>query len=208
MLKLLRDQFEDWKWACSYYLKTAVMLKIKEDGICWSDKQLGEKFEKMLKVLQTHFKRERLPLLHDSELNLLEHHSGATLVNAERRLSKFIGTDETLEIVDKLEDLLNKSVKQQIAAKIQFTSGTIVPGEVSVENEWHNNSELEDLLEEAFPYEHLEKEILATSSSFQVNENVLFPFYFAPSNAVVGLVVIFVGVGLLLFYYQNFSQDN
>ena len=83
-----------------------------------------------------------------------------------------------------------------------------MPGEVSVENEWHNNFELEDLLEEAFPYEHLEKEILATSSSFQVNENVLFPFYFAPSNAVVGLVVIFVGVGLLLFYYQNFSQDS
>ena len=29
ILKLFRDQFEDWKWVSSYYLKTAVMLKIR-----------------------------------------------------------------------------------------------------------------------------------------------------------------------------------
>ena len=43
MLKLFRDQLEDWKWVCSYYLKTVVMLEIKE-GRVWSDKQLSEKF--------------------------------------------------------------------------------------------------------------------------------------------------------------------
>ena len=157
ILKLFRDQFEDWKWVSTYYLKTAVMLKIRE-GEVWSDTQLGEKFEKMLQVLQQHFQRKHLPSLHNPGLNLLGHTKSATLCNAERRLNRFIGADETVEIANKLSDVLNKSGKQQTTAKIELTAKlrTIVPDAVSDGNEWHSNGEVEDLLEEAFPYDYLE----------------------------------------------------
>ena len=41
------------------------MLKIEKDGSHWSDKQLGEKLEQMLKDLQEYFKNEYLPSLHN-----------------------------------------------------------------------------------------------------------------------------------------------
>ena len=121
ILKLFRDQFEDWKWVSNYYLKTAVMLKIRE-GEVWSDIQLGEKFDKMLQDLQQHFQRKHLSSLHNPGLNLLEHTKSATLCNSERRLNRFIGADETVEIANKLSDVLNKSGKQQTTAKIELTS--------------------------------------------------------------------------------------
>ena len=157
ILKLFRDQFEDWKWVSTYYLKTAVMLKIRE-GEVWSDTQLGEKFEKMLQVLQQHFQRKHLSSLHNPGLNLLGHTKSATLCNSERRLNRFIGADETVEIANKLSDVLNKSGKQQTTAKIELTAKlrTIVPDAVSDGNEWHSNGEVEDLLQEAFPYDYLE----------------------------------------------------
>ena len=141
----------------NYYLKTAVMLKIRE-GEVWSDTQLGEKFEKMLQVLQQHFQRKHLSSLHNPGLNLLGHTKSATLCNSERRLNRFIGADETVEIANKLSDVLNKSGKQQTTAKIELTAKwrTIVPDAVSDGNEWHSNGEVEDLLEEAFPYDYLE----------------------------------------------------
>ena len=160
MLKLFRDQLEDWKWVCSYYLKTAVMLEIKE-GRVWSDKQLSEKFEKMLKILQQHFERKCLPSRHFPELNLLKHIKRNTLYNAERRLNRIIGTDKTVEIADILRDMLTKSGKQKNHAKIKLTSllERIVSDKVSGGSERHSSGDVEDLLEEAFPYEHSENEI-------------------------------------------------
>lgn len=90
-----------WDWVSSYYLKTVVMLEIDKDGGHWSDKQLGEKLEEMLKDLQEYFKNGYLPSLYDNRLNLLHHINPITLFNAERRLNKFIPNGDE-EIADKL----------------------------------------------------------------------------------------------------------
>ena len=129
----------------------------------------------MSKILQQHFKRKRLPSLHFPELNLLKHIKGSTLHNAERRLNRILGKDETVEIVDILIDVLNKSGKQQIAAKMKLTMllKTVVPDEVSDGNVWHSNGDVEDL-EEAFPYEHSENEI----NKDDHNEEEFFPHKF------------------------------
>ena len=147
-LKWVRDNFKDWDWVSSYYLKTVVMLEIEKDGGHWSDKQLGEKLEEMLKDLQEYFKNGYLPSLHDNRLNLLHHINPITLFNAERRLNKFIPKGDE-EIADKLSELSTKSLfqyKTQVAL-------------VHHESRGYSNGEVEDLLEGAFPYEHSENEI-------------------------------------------------
>ena len=162
-LKWVRDNFKDWDWVSSYYLKTVVMLEIENDGGHWSDKQLGEKLEEMLKDLQEYFKNGYLPSLHDDRLNLLNHIDPITLFNAERRLSKFIPKGEE-EIVDKLSEL---SAKYLLQYKVQ--SAVLHP-----ESRGCSNGEVEDLLEGAFPYEHSENEI----SEDDGDDKEFFPYKF------------------------------
>ena len=152
----------------SYYLKTAALLEIKKDESKWSDEQLAEKLKEMLKCLQEYFKNRFIPSLHDSRLNLLHHIDPVTLFNAERRLNRFIGTDETVQIHDKLMDVLNKS------SKLQYTktfTALMVQGKVcsgnEVEIEWkRSNAGVEDLLEKAFPFERKENEINVNNSDY------------------------------------------
>ena len=128
-----------WDWVSSYYLKTVVMLEIDKDGGHWSDKQLGEKLEEMLKDLQEYFKNGYLPSLHDNRLNLLHHIKPITLFNAGRRLSKFIPKGNE-EIVDKLIELSAKSIQYKAQSSVHL------------EPKGYSNGEVEDLLEEAFPF--------------------------------------------------------
>ena len=138
-LKWIRDNFKDWDWVSSYYLKTAVMLEIEKDGGHWPDKQFGEKLEEMLKDLQECFKNGYLPSLHDNRLNLLHHIKPITLFNAGRRLSKFIPKGNE-EIVDKLIELSAKSIQYKAQSSVHL------------EPKGYSNGEVEDLLEEAFPF--------------------------------------------------------
>ena len=168
-LKWVRDNFKDWDWVSSYYLKTAVMLEIEKDGGLWSDKQLGEKLEQILKNLQEFFKNGYLPSLHDYRLNLLHHIKRITLFNAQRRLSKFIPKGNE-EIADKLYDLSQKSVFHHKAQSVVHRESRIIrQGYCKV-----SDGEVEDLLEEAFPYEHSENEINEDDD----NEEEFFPHTF------------------------------
>ena len=154
LLKWFRDSCKDLNWVSSYYLKTAVMLEIKKNEGHWSDKQLGEKLEEILKMLQQYFQRRRLPSLHDARLNLLHLISPDTLSNAEGRLRKFLRTDGSVEIVDKFVALINKS-----GVQITAESRNVQQSEDLGENRGYSNSEVEEIFEEVFPYKHMEDEV-------------------------------------------------
>ena len=168
LLKWLRDNFKDWDWVSSYYLKTVVMLEKERDGSKWSDKQLAEKLEEMLKCLHEYFKNGEIPSVHDCRLNLLHHIKPITLSNAERRLKRFIETNG--EIHDKFMGVFNKSSKLKSNRTFAALTALTVQGKVCFENEvgieWMSNAEVEDLLEKAFPYEHKENEINVNNSDY------------------------------------------
>ena len=123
------------------------MLEREKDGSHWSEKQLGQRLKEILKDLQEYFKNGYLQSLHDYRLNLLHHVNPITLFNAERRLSKLIPKGD-VEIADKLHQLSAKSFQYKAQSAV-----------LHLESSGYSNGEAEDLLEEAFPYEHLENEI-------------------------------------------------
>ena len=147
MLKWIRDNFKDWTWVSSYYLKTLVMLEVKRDGGRWPENEMSEKLQEMLHLLLDYLKNGTLPSLHDSRFNLLHSSKPTTLKNAERRLINFMGTSE--DILQKLNNLSkpNKLIQQEAA--LVFEKRGIPSVEAAA---MCNESQLEEHFEKAFPF--------------------------------------------------------
>ena len=99
------------------------MLEIKKDASQWSNKQLGGKFEEMLKILGRYLTRAYPPSLHNRSVNLLNHIRSKVKNKALERLIEFIWTNESVKILNKLIDLylINQSGKA-----ITLTSARII----------------------------------------------------------------------------------
>lgn len=78
-----------------------------------------------------------MPSVHDSRLNLLHHINPITLSNAERRLKRFIETNE--EIHDKFMGVLNKSSKLKYNKTLTTLTALTVQGKVCLKMKWESS---------------------------------------------------------------------